>query len=569
MDQNAQARTRVHRSAYVLAGFCALAGCSAQTGRDREDSAAATVEAHGTMGSDGDGMMGSTAHGAAGSPSGSGPAATSNSPGTMSSSSTGSAAGSGSPAGGATMSDDPGVFEPVLARDDNALANVVEIDLEALEADIEISPGRRVSMWTYNGVLPGPRIEARVGDTLRVHFTNSLPEETTIHWHGLRVPADMDGATVTHAAIQPGETFTYEFVVEDAGTFWYHPHVRADEQVERGLYGAIVVRGPDEPKTTTERVVVLDDVLLGSDGQLAPFAAMHAMMGREGNVILVNGHVLPSADVAPSGLHRFRFVNVANARYFRLALPGHELLLVGRDGSLLERPESVQDLLLVPGQRADILVRVQSQDSEPLAFRSLPYDRGHAMMMSGSAMASDSAFDLFSLRKTGAQVTPLDTPGELRVIEPLPAASVQRELKLEESMGMAGGGSMGGGHMGGHTAAPGGGMEAMGMTFSINGEAYPDVTPLQAKLGAVEDWSVVNTTEMDHPFHLHGFRFQVLSVDGMPPSFRAWEDTVNVKAKQTVKLRVSLEDHPGTWMFHCHILEHAERGMMGELLVSP
>ena len=107
----------------------------------------------------------------------------------------------------------------------------------------------------------------------------------------------------------------------------------------------------------------------------------------------------------------------------------------------------------------------------------------------------------------------------------------------------------------------------MGPVFSINGEVFPSVTPMVATLGAVEEWSLVNTTTMDHPFHLHGFRFQVVSVDGVAPGFMAWRDTVNIPAEQTVKIRLRLEDNPGTWMFHCHILEHAERGMMGELHV--
>ena len=122
---------------------------------------------------------------------------------------------------------------------------------------------------------------------------------------------------------------------------------------------------------------------------------------------------------------------------------------------------------------------------------------------------------------------------------------------------------MSGGHGGGHSS--GAGME---MFFSINGKTYPDGDPLNAQLGATEEWSIVNTTEMDHPFHLHGFRFQIVSEDGRPPGFAEWRDTVNIPADKTVVFRVRLEDHPGTWMFHCHILEHAERGMMGELVVQ-
>ncbi|HEY5956514.1 MAG TPA: multicopper oxidase domain-containing protein, partial [Polyangiaceae bacterium] len=131
-----------------------------------------------------------------------------------------------------------------------------------------------------------PRIEARVGDTVRIRFKNSLPEPTTIHWHGLRVPAAMDGTAVAQAPVPPGGEFTYEFIVPDAGTFWYHPHVRSNEQVERGLYGAFIVRGDNEPTTTTDRAVVLDDLLVDpSTWQIEPFDVMQeAMVGREGNL---------------------------------------------------------------------------------------------------------------------------------------------------------------------------------------------------------------------------------------------------------------------------------------------
>ena len=155
-----------------------------------------------------------------------------------------------------------GRFDTVAAVDLDPAPTVVEVALTARVADVELAPGHVTSMWTYDGTLPGPRIEANVGDTVKVRFTNSLPEPTTIHWHGVRVPAAMDGVEATQAPIAPGATFTYEFVVPDAGTFWFHPHVRSDVQVERGLYGTLVVRGPGEPATTSDRVVVLDDLLI-------------------------------------------------------------------------------------------------------------------------------------------------------------------------------------------------------------------------------------------------------------------------------------------------------------------
>jgi FtsP/CotA-like multicopper oxidase with cupredoxin domain len=442
-----------------------------------------------------------------------------------------------------------GPFETAAAPDLDPADDAVEVRLEAKETEVEIASGHRVRMWTYNGVLPGPRIEARVGNTVRVRFRNLLPEGTTIHWHGLRVPNSMDGAPMVQTPIAPGSEFTYEFVVPDAGTFWYHPHVRSDEQVERGLYGAIVVRGPNEPATTTDRVVVLDDVLIDpASWQLAPFdSMMQAVAGRQGNVLLANGRAHPVADTRPGGLHRFRFVNAANARYFRLALPGQRLIMIGTDGGLLEAPREVDEVLLTPGERADVLVVAGASAGSVLEWKTLSYDRGH---MTG--ILPDAA--VFEVRNTTEpSISAPSVPPVLSRIPELPAATVRRELKLEESMG---------GHSG-H-----GGSLGMGPVFSINGYVYPETEQLRASLGAVEDWSIINTTAMDHPFHLHGFRFQVVSEAGVVPAFRAWRDTVNVPAMQTVILRVRFDSNPGTWMFHCHILEHAERGMAGELTVT-
>jgi FtsP/CotA-like multicopper oxidase with cupredoxin domain len=161
-----------------------------------------------------------------------------------------------------------------------------------------------------------------VGDTVRIRLKNSLPEATTIHWHGLRVPAAMDGVAAMQTPVPPGGEFTYEFVVPDAGTFWYHPHVRSDEQVERGLYGAFVVRGPGEPETTTDRTVVLDDILLGRrhPGRLRQ---RHGDARPPGQPDPGQRPRPPHRPVERGGLHRFRFINAANARFFRLALPGH------------------------------------------------------------------------------------------------------------------------------------------------------------------------------------------------------------------------------------------------------
>lgn len=440
-----------------------------------------------------------------------------------------------------------GAFQAPRADDRSAEADVVELTLEASESEVELAPGRFVRLWTYNQTLPGPTIEARVGDTIRVHFTNSLPEATTIHWHGLRIPAAMDGIT----PVEPGGQFTYEFVAEDAGTFWYHPHVRSDEQVERGLYGAIVVRDGDEPDATTENTVVLDDLLLDESWQLARFGAEQAMVGRQGNLLLANGHASPTAELPAGGLHRLRFVNAANARYFRLAVGGRRPWLLGFDGSKLQAPQRADEVLLVPGARVDLAFE-GGLDGETLTFSALSYERGHE-----TGAAPDAA--LFTLRFAGDQTSVPELPAALATLPELDAPARSRTLSLGESM-------MGGGAHAGHGA----GDAMMAPVFSINGQVFPDVEPLVGTLGSSEEWVVENTTPMDHPFHLHGFRFELVGVNGTAPDYRVLQDTINVPAEQSITLRVLLQGHPGIWMFHCHILEHAERGMMGEFeVVAP
>src|SRR5687767_2678699 len=142
-------------------------------------------------------------------------------------------------------------------------------EITAAEAEVTLIDGKRLRVWAYNGQVPGPTLRVRLGDTLRVKFTNKLPQETTIHWHGVRVPNAMDGVPhATQPPIKPGETFTYEFTPKDAGTFWFHPHVRSSEQVERGLYGLLIVDDKQPPPYSRDVTWILDDWLLGPDGQI-------------------------------------------------------------------------------------------------------------------------------------------------------------------------------------------------------------------------------------------------------------------------------------------------------------
>ncbi len=408
---------------------------------------------------------------------------------------------------------------------------VVPIALEASEIDWTFAPGSTTRAWGYNGQIPGPMIEARVGDVLEIRFTNRLTQPTNIHWHGLRVPAAMDGTEMVQRSIAPGETFTYRFRLPDAGTFWYHPHSNETVQLEMGLYGALIVRGADEPELDAERILVLDDVKLDKHGQIATFGGLiERHDGREGDVRLVNGKAEPVLTIPAGHVERWRVVNASSARYVRLSIGGQPFRILGTDGGLIESPVTVTEVLLPTADRVDIAVGPFTAGQE-LAVEALPYFR---------KTIRKRKTERFATLKVGApQTSRANIPPHLRAIAPLaaPSTTPTRTVKLgfKPSWRRA-------------------------FDFVINGEAHHQDKPVKA--GELQVWDIVNTTLMDHPFHLHGFFFQILSVNGEAPAWRSWEDVVNVPPRATVRIAWMPDDRPGSWMYHCHILEHHAAGMM-------
>ena len=413
---------------------------------------------------------------------------------------------------------------------------VVAVDLDAREMDWEFVPGRATRAWGYNGQVPGPVLEANVGDVLEVRLTNSLPEPTTIHWHGLRLPAPMDGTDMVQHPIAPGETFTYRFALPDAGTFWYHPHTNETVQLERGLYGALVVRGPGEPELDAERVLVLDDVALDRKWQIRPpgwWVEQHD--GRQGSTLLVNGRKEPELAMAAGQVERWRVLNAASARYVRLSLGERPFTILGTDGGLLTAPVTVSELLLAPADRVDLAVGPFAE-GESLRVESLPYNR--------RTVARTRRDRCATLRVGAAAPSRAVIPPTLRHIEPLVTGPVTPTREV---------------HLGVRPSLK------HGVNFVINKEQHHRDRPV--RVGELQVWDVVNDTLMDHPFHLHGFFFQVVEVNGEPPAFLSWEDTVNVPPKGRVRIAWMPDDRPGEWMYHCHILEHHAGGMMGHFEV--
>ena len=453
---------------------------------------------------------------------------------------------------GCTSSSTVEDIAPAAFTDTNPDPDIVEIELVAVPATHVYLPGKEAAdVWAFRddanpdpvATVPGPLLEAKLGDRVIVHFRNQLPEETTIHWHGLRVPNAADGTPSAQMPVPPGGSYDYEFVAIDPGLYWYHPHVRGDVQVEAGLYGPIRVRTPlDEAiDVANNRVFVLDDIKLASSGKLATYTDnLDLMLGRQGNVVLVNGRLQPTIQAAAGSRERWRFVNTANGRYFQLELPGHTFRVIGWDGGLLTAPYDAERLLIAPGERYDVLVELTGSTGEDLALRTVHYDRGHNAPDPGP-------IELMTIALGAPTSAPAPLPTSWGDTAPIAvdASTPRRRMLLQED-----------------DSNPG------NPIFTINGEAFPAITPLAGQSGRTEIWEIENASEMDHPFHLHGMSFQVLDASAQPKLPLAWKDTVNVPLETTLSFAVQLGD-PGRWMYHCHILEHAERGMMGELEVAP
>lgn len=432
------------------------------------------------------------------------------------------------------------------ARDENSDPRVVEIRLEARLARLNLEPGLVTEVWTYDGQVPGPLIRVRKGDRLIVHFTNRLPEETTIHWHGLRIPAAMDGVPGhSQAPVAPGSTFDYDFVVPDAGMYWYHPHHHSAAQLGDGLYGAIIVEDPSEPAGLGDELpLVLSDMNIDASGHLSSHhngGDLATLFGREGYTLLVNGKVRPTLEARVGARQRWRIVNAARSRYFQLALEGHTFVRIGGDGGLIASPVESERLLVIPGERADVLVVPRGPAGGTLPVRWVPYDRGF-----GTAFLRPEE-DLMRVRLSAdPPVTPPPLPELPRTVKPLDLAGA-RPVEVE------------------FTNDSTSGQFALG----INGQPFGGEQHFHARVGETQIWTLSNDIDWDHPFHLHGFFFQVLDASGVPSLPLEWKDTVNVPVKKQVKVAVKYDDRPGMWMFHCHILDHADAGMMAMLLVSP
>ena len=406
----------------------------------------------------------------------------------------------------------------------------------------------------YNGSNPAPLLEAKLGDRIIVHFENRLLWETTVHWHGLRVPEEMDGVVRMNEPIRPGEVFTYEFDAVDTGLYWYHPHHHEAAQIELGLYGPILIHAPGEPALTLDQPLMVDDVLLDEAGQIAGYDPheegqphdAHDADGdgqpedRFGNTLLVNGRRDFTVPVRAGEWAMFRIVNTASARFMRVSLEGHAFVVVGTDGGYLAEPYTTDSLRIGIGERYQVLVHLTGEPGQRYAWLNTrepedpfaidPLPRGPipiAHLQYDDEAAVDARQPVFPTTDVPAFV-------------PTGRVDFTWELNTVIIDGQP--------------------------RNAINGAVFPDVaTPEFARDG---DYTFVvkNSDSGAHPWHLHGNRFEIVDIDGKPGP-RGWKDTADIRPGSQLTVRTKL-DNPGRWMVHCHILRHIEEGMMAELVVQ-
>jgi len=467
--------------------------------------------------------------------------------------------GGGGMGGGGSAVIDPPVGSPLLepaeapySLDDSG-AKVV--NLEAKLATIKVN-GADARLMTYNGAFPGPTIRVRKGQALKINFTNRLPDTggtnllgyprniTNLHTHGFHVSPEPPADYVMYD-LMPGESYPHEYDtgMQEAGTLnFYHTHRHgvAAEQYWAGMVGALIVEDETPVLAPYEtHLMILKDMTI-VNGAPAPHAVMRDYMhGLEGNTIMVNGQVNPRLSLKAGQVQRWRILNASNARCYRLALDGHPLHLIGTDGGLLDRPYPVSELLLSPGERVDVLVRA-TRGSGSYRLKALPYAR--------MGMSSLQTITLLTATYGGSlpQSLPAAVNPNARRVDPTSLGTmVAQRRSLTLSMGHANG--------------------------YINGQDF-DSNPytIMSEVGTWEIWTILNDSGMDHPFHQHVNSGQVLAVSGGDANYAAlhtgipaWKDTVLVPKWGSVTLLIPVMDYTGMAMFHCHILEHEDIGMMG------
>lgn len=445
------------------------------------------------------------------------------------------------------------------------------IDLIPSAFTVALDPAgpSRTAVWGFNEQLPGPTLRFQRGDQVHLAVRNALSQETAIHWHGLRVPNAMDGVPyVTQHPIPAGGSFDYKFEVRDSGTYWYHPHQSSFEQVPRGLYGALIVEEDKPPSVDREEVWVLSDIKLDAQRQaVEDFGRILdvANDGRLGNQILVNGLVAGTQRkiaVRAGERLRLRLINAASARFFRLAIDGHQARIIAFDGQgVTPHPLPADGLTLGPGMRLDLIIDCMESPGRSFKLRDLGRPPAAATVLGELSYSPQAA-----VRSKPLGTTVALTPNQ--IAEPDPAKASDHYILFQ-------GGMRGTPVIGLVDGKPARIQEILakeGLAWTMNYNAQHEAALmheplLQLSKGEHVMLHMINETDFFHPMHLHGHFFRVIAIDGKATPLREWRDTVIMGPRQSIDVAF-VADNPGEWMFHCHILDHAVGGMMGTVVVE-
>ena len=481
----------------------------------------------------------------------------------------------------------------------------VELALYAGVGDARILPGPATRVWRFTGevlkgppqsleAIPGsylgPTIRLQTGQKVRIRFTNALQEPSIVHWHGLDMPSAMDGHP--HSVIGPARDFVYEFEVTNrAGTYWYHPHPhnRTGPQVYNGLAGLLLVSDAEEralhlPSGPDEILCVLQDRSFDADNRLTYVAGgmMEQVQGFLGDRVLVNGVERPSLALATRA-YRLRLLNGSNARIYKLAWSdGTPLTIIATDGGLLQRPVEQAYLTLAPGQRAEVILDLSGRDlGQSFELRSVPYasDAVDSMGMMGMGMGRGMGMGMGMGRGMGRGMGMSQASTPNGSLLPLLTVHVDRHeesaFQMPEELSRFASSWEAGPTVASRRVTLGfqqGQWLLDGRTFDMHGTSSDETVAA----GSTQIWEIVNAQgmmgmQMAHPIHLHGRQFRVMSREGMSTAGAAvaqgfvdagWQDTVLVLPDETVRIKIPFTRHPGLYLYHCHILEHEDTGMM-------
>ena len=431
-------------------------------------------------------------------------------------------------------------------------------DLTMRRGSMVFVPGKQTATLAYNGNILGPTLLMRKGDEVVINVTNQLGEPTTTHWHGIHLPAAMDGGP--HQRIENGDTWQARYtIMNEAATYWYHPHLmgKTSEHVYHGLAGLFIIKDPQSELALPDRYgfddipLIIQDKIFNADGSLN-YPSGHE--GIKGDHILVNGAVTPTFN-APAQFVRFRLLNGSNARIYNFGFSDdREFHQIATDGGLLEKPVALTRLRLSTGERAEILVDFSGQETSQVRLVSYSSELDNINPPWLSNALDKSTFDIMTIHVNSATANPITTlPGSLASIDRLQEGQAvkTRSFELEESFSVG----------------------SFSATFTINGQTM-DINRIDEtiQLNDIEIWEVINDADMPHPFHIHDIQFLILTRNGSPPpeNESGWKDTVLVMPRETVRVITQFGEYADPdkpYMFHCHILEHEDAGMMGQFVV--